>query len=203
MAECICCGKKLGLLNGSNLDDSLCSACYERYGGLHITLLVPSNNVEPYNKCYQKIRDIIEKEELSDDMKIELEQLYFDEIALKYKLGTGKSLVDVTQDMEIQREKREEEYQKAVEIENKKKTYAKSFNEFYEYDVVKIINEKGVVDDAKMMSILAEHSRNGWRLHTVYSNELGKNALAVLGFGTNTTVCEDVLIFERRIPELD
>lgn len=54
-----------------------------------------------------------------------------------------------------------------------------------------------------MMEILSEHAKNGWRLHTMYSNELGKNALMILGFGANATACEDVLIFERRIPDLD
>lgn len=54
-----------------------------------------------------------------------------------------------------------------------------------------------------MMKILSDHAKNGWKLHTMYSNELGKNALMILGFGTNSTACEDVLIFERRVQDLD
>ncbi len=37
----------------------------------------------------------------------------------------------------------------------------------------------------------------------MYSNELGKNALSLLGVGVNSTACEDVMIFERRIQNLD
>lgn len=33
----------------------------------------------------------------------------------------------------------------------------------------------------------------------VYSNELGKNALKVLGLVENSTACEDVLVFERKL----
>ncbi len=88
--------------------------------------------------------------------------------------------------------------------EIKHQNYAKSFNEFYEYDVVTIVNENhGRVDKEKMKKILAEYTKNGWKLHTIYSNELGKNAIAILGLGVNSTACEDVLIFERRIESLD
>jgi len=88
--------------------------------------------------------------------------------------------------------------------EIKHQQYAKSFNEFYEYDVVTILNENhGRVDKEKMKQVLYEYARNGWKLHTMYSNELGKNAIAILGLGVNATACEDVLIFERRIERLE
>lgn len=81
--------------------------------------------------------------------------------------------------------------------------YAKSFNEFFEYDVVTVINkDHGIIDKQEMMKILSDHAKNGWKLHTIYSNELGKNALSLLGFGVNSTASEDVLIFERRIPKI-
>lgn len=84
--------------------------------------------------------------------------------------------------------------------EIKHQQYAKSFKEFYEYDVVTILNENhGQINKEKMKQILSSYSKNGWKLHTMYSNELGKNAVAFLGLGVNATACEDVLIFERRI----
>ena len=99
------------------------------------------------------------------------------------------------------------EYQKlgrTVITEIKHQNFAKSFNEFYEYDVVTILNENhGQVNKIKMKQILSEYARNGWKLHTMYSNELGKNAIAILGLGVNSTACEDVLIFERRIEHLE
>ena len=70
----------------------------------------------------------------------------------------------------------------------------------YEYDVVTILNEDhGRIDTEKMRTVISQKSQQGWRLHTVYSNELGKNAISLLGLGVNTTACEDVLIFERLV----
>ncbi len=37
----------------------------------------------------------------------------------------------------------------------------------------------------------------GWRLITMYSNEIGKNSIA----GVNATMCEDIMIFERCIKQ--
>ena len=53
-----------------------------------------------------------------------------------------------------------------------------------------------------MTELINDHAKKGWKLHTVYSNELGKNALRILNIGVNTTACEDVLIFERRIKDI-
>lgn len=85
------------------------------------------------------------------------------------------------------------------QIENEKVNYAKSFNEYYEYDVVAIPNAgSGSVNIDGLENILHEYSSNGWRLHSIYSNELGKNAI----LGINSTASEDVLIFERRVEKL-
>lgn len=97
-----------------------------------------------------------------------------------------------------------EKQRQLEQLEIEKVNYAKSFNEFFEYDVVTVINENhGTIDKQEMMKILSEHAKKGWKLHTIYSNELGKNALSVLGLGVNSTASEDVLIFERRIPKID
>lgn len=62
-----------------------------------------------------------------------------------------------------------------------------SSGEYYEYDVVTSINKDGgLIDTYKIIEILT----------------LGVNALRVLGLGTNETVSEDVMIFERRIKEI-
>ena len=109
--------------------------------------------------------------------------------------------------MKVEEERQEKERQRILQEQEKERqhvSFAKSFNEFYEYDVVTIINENhGTVDKEKMMKILSDHAKNGWKLHTMYSNELGKNALSLMGFGVNATACEDVMIFERRVKELD
>lgn len=110
-------------------------------------------------------------------------------------VGLAKRKISGKTPAEIEQEKREKELQR--------QEFAKSFNEFYEYDVVTIINENhGRIDKEKMLHILSERAKQGWKLHTIYSNELGKNAISILGLGMNSTACEDVLIFERRVEKL-
>lgn len=109
-------------------------------------------------------------------------------------------VIDLVKRKEQKRRQEEAAERKKIEDEQKRQEFAKSFNEFYEYDVVTIINANhGAIDKEHMMKVLADHAAQGWKLHSVYSNELGKNALSVIGLGVNSTACEDVLIFERRV----
>lgn len=86
------------------------------------------------------------------------------------------------------------------QIEQDKQEYARAIIGLYEYDIVTILNKgHGRIDREQMMEILSSHARDGWKLHTIYSNELGKNAISLLGFNLNETACEDVLIFERKL----
>lgn len=101
----------------------------------------------------------------------------------------------------VQKEQRQRE--EIYEKEKRKAEYAKSFNEYYEYDVVTALNVDGRVNKQKMIDVLKDYSSKGWKLHTVYSNELGKEAIRILGFGVNTTVAEDVMVFERRIENFE
>lgn len=69
-------------------------------------------------------------------------------------------------------------------------------NPFYEYDFVVIPNNHdGSVDKEKILKIIKEHSLQGWRIVTMYSNEIGKNSIV----GVNATACEDIILFERCI----
>ncbi|MBP3594543.1 MAG: DUF4177 domain-containing protein [Lachnospiraceae bacterium] len=73
-------------------------------------------------------------------------------------------------------------------------------NPFYEYDYIVIQNNSdGSTNKEKIEQIIQKHALQGWRLVTMYSNEIGKNALAVSGIGANSTMCEDILLFERCI----
>lgn len=73
-------------------------------------------------------------------------------------------------------------------------------NPFYEYDYVVVPNKPdGSTDKESIKEILASHAMQGWKLVTMYSNEIGKNAITVGGVGGNVTICEDVLLFERCI----
>lgn len=73
-------------------------------------------------------------------------------------------------------------------------------NSFYEYDYIVVPNKAdGSANKETIKDIIESHAMQGWRLVTMYSNEIGKNAITVGGVGGNVTICEDVLVFERCI----
>ena len=191
--ECVNCGRKIGFVSGQHFDGLLCDKCYNEFGGMYLIYLDTESNPDKYLECYNKISSEVDKKAKPNVDREKIKHEFYKRIDSKYKVVAGYGLKE-----HLQKET------EAKEKELRHVNYAKSLNEFYEYDVVTIINEDhGTINKEKMMKILSEYARNGWKLHTIYSNELGKNALSILGFGANSTACEDVLIFERRIPELD
>ena len=87
--------------------------------------------------------------------------------------------------------------------EQSNKEFVNSLNEYYEYDVVTIVNKgNDRFNKKKMLSILSDYSKNGWKLHSMHSTQLGRNAVKALGLEINSPACEYVLIFERRINKI-
>ena len=68
----------------------------------------------------------------------------------------------------------------------------------YEYKVLSFIDAStGITDTADIEGQLNRLALEGWRVKCLCSNELGKNALAVLGVGVNGTVDQTVIVLER------
>lgn len=92
------------------------------------------------------------------------------------------------------------------EILEKQKQEQICKNPLFEYETV-IINDNtdGTVDEFKLQTTLREYSEGGWRLHTIFTNEIGKTTSAVsvgyIGGGINATIEQTVLIFERCIKQ--
>lgn len=197
---CINCGKKIGFMTGERCDGLLCDNCYIELGGMMLFNLEPENNPDIYIEYCNGIVNEIDKKANSNADIEKIKQAFYKQIDLRFNTAMGYGIEEYLKKIQDDIQKEAEAQEKEVKHIN----YAKSFKEFYEYDVVTIINENhGTIDKQEMMKILSEHAKKGWKLHTIYSNELGKNALGILGLGVNSTACEDVLIFERRIPELD
>lgn len=73
---------------------------------------------------------------------------------------------------------------------------------YYEYDVLSVSDDEyGNLDKVGLKNYLNKMGKQGWRLKAVTSNELGKTARHVgiggFGGGTNATIEETILIFER------
>lgn len=91
------------------------------------------------------------------------------------------------------------EYNEIAKIYNARLEQYKK-NPFYEYDYIVVPNQSdGSTDKERIKSIITSHAMQGWRLVTMYSNEIGKNTITVGGVGSNVTICEDILVFERCI----
>lgn len=91
------------------------------------------------------------------------------------------------------------EYSKIAKIYNERLEQYKR-NPFYEYDYIVVPNNSdGSTNKEYIKEIIYNHAMHGWRLITMYSNEIGKNAVALGGIGSNVTMCEDILVFERCI----
>lgn len=91
------------------------------------------------------------------------------------------------------------EYNRIAQMYNKRLEQYK-VNPFYEYDYIVIQNKSdGSTDKETIKNTIESHAMQGWKLITMYSNEIGKNTITVGGVGGNVTICEDILIFERCI----
>lgn len=93
------------------------------------------------------------------------------------------------------------EYNEIAKIYNERLEQYKK-NPFYEYDYIVVPNKSdGSTNKETIEDIIESHAIQGWRLVTMYSNEIGKNTIAIGGVGGNVTICEDILVFERCIKE--
>ncbi len=110
---------------------------------------------------------------------------------------------------EIKARREEKEREKENEIKNietfeKEKELQIKRNPLFEYKI-EIINdlETGEIDGRRMQYIVEKYSSEGWKLHKVFTNELGKTSttsrIAFLGMSVNATICQTILIFERCI----
>ena len=76
---------------------------------------------------------------------------------------------------------------------------------YYEYYVMSIVDDDGRVNVDKLNQRLNRLGKENWRLKCATTNELGKNVSSG-GFGgfsrgTNMTINETILIFERFVNE--
>ena len=104
---------------------------------------------------------------------------------------------------ELRRQKKEA--QKVADEARKTDLVRKvKMNDMYEYDVVILRDTStGSMDISKLRQVLDEHGREGWRLVNTFTNELGVNSSRTsaygVSYGTNATIDETILIFERCI----
>ncbi|MDE6529290.1 MAG: DUF4177 domain-containing protein [Lachnospiraceae bacterium] len=110
----------------------------------------------------------------------------------KRRVITGDKFSE-QRDQQIKEQNRKFEEAK---LKEEQKEIQLSKNPLFEYEVVNIHDlPTGESDDENIQKALNIRSQQGWRLHTIYTNEIGKNSIV----GINATINQTILIFERCI----
>ena len=79
-----------------------------------------------------------------------------------------------------------------------------AYTQQYEYIVDSITdNSDGSLNPSQVQALLFRYAKDGWRLHSVFRNELGRNSrqmgIGGISGGTNATIEQTILIFERSL----
>lgn len=107
-----------------------------------------------------------------------------------------------------ERESKRKEYEKNIrEREEQAKKEKLDFVQklpLYEYATEIIMdNRSGGINQSSLNYTLEKYAKEGWRLHTALTNEAGKNTSSIgyggVSVGTNATIDQTILIFERMI----
>lgn len=77
-------------------------------------------------------------------------------------------------------------------------------NPMYEYKIEIITdNSDGTISDSPVQASLNQYSLQGWKLHSIVVNEVGKSATSTmvgfLGLNVNATIDQTIMVFERCI----
>lgn len=69
----------------------------------------------------------------------------------------------------------------------------------YEY-AVEVIRDVGGATDVRLLSqVLERYGSRGYKVRSIFTNELGENSISYGGIGTNSTVDQVVVVFEKKI----
>lgn len=69
----------------------------------------------------------------------------------------------------------------------------------YEYKVITIQDIGGRTNTNSLRTALADYGNKGYKVVSIFTNELGKNSISVGGVGVNSTADEVVVVFEKPI----
>ena len=131
-----------------------------------------------------------------------------------FKLGKVLTQAEKDEKYRLQEEEkrlekeRKEQEEKEIERRRKERTEGREKqilkNANYEYTVSSITDRKdGSISIWSIEGLLDRYASDGWRLHSVFRNELGKNVSSAgiggVSSGSNATIEETIFIFERKM----
>lgn len=147
--------------------------------------------------CFNCNYDFISKKVSSKDLFKQRQEQNI--AAVKQKENQRIAIARAKAERQLIEEKQKADLHKTYQAASEATTMNKiQINDLYEYDVAVVFdNPTGGVNFQALCSELEKRAREGWRLVNTFTNELGVNAASIAGFGTNATIEETILIFER------
>ena len=209
MSICHYCNKKLGYFEFSSVvfpgsGHFACQSCHDLLIE-HVDEISSSTNDDQLIETYQKFCKELNSLNLASTDSILND---FNAYCQEKSKGRLDSLISQHNDY-LQYQKKKEAEERAEQERIRQRTELESaleeeriqsINPKYEYTTYYLYDSvTGAIDQTKLNSVLNEYSSKGWRLVSATTNELGKNALTLMGVNINSTVEVMVMIFERMI----
>lgn len=132
-------------------------------------------------------------------------QEYIDMAAKMFKSNDGvvvsetKTINEYHSEVDEIGEDEFDEYIKVKELEMLSKIVSNSSNMNFMSYAVESISDKidGSTDTNALKRCLIEYANKGWRVKTIFTNEIGKDAVSYGSVGVNSTIDQVVIVFER------
>lgn len=207
---CELCGKNIGIFGGYTCDIgtrsiAFCSKCSDSFFALkfdkNFTVYtfdsyLPEMRKHGYTESGIKtVREYCENKKAEDENRI---------VAQKEKEKAEIERLNAENEARLNREIHEREQMEIKHTAQMNVLKTMGHEGYYEYKVISLEDNSGLfnknsgrIDVGRMSEVLNELGMDGWHLVVAYSNELGKNAVAALGLGLNSSIDEHILIFER------
>lgn len=156
------------------------------------------------NMCWEcgKILD----EELADETAVVINNGSFSEVEVNRLLEEedNRKRIEMAEELKKKKDEMKKQREEALRQEQEATERAKKINDLYEYDVVKVQDTRdGRIDEQLIMLLLMRKAEAGWRLVNTITNEIGVNQSSTgyggISMGTNATIDETIMIFERCI----
>lgn len=183
MAKCCLCGNNIEIFSGVKFieQEKICDKCNARIN--KIKNLIESN-VKTIIATRKELIAFIEDGNMQPNVKEELKKI----MDVSYEFTSRYMASDYeSEKYEVYHPKKKEE---PVEIKY-------TPEQKYEYRVTTVSDSEflGKISVEDMEEMLTAYARKGWRLHTAFTNEKGKNSVV----GVNATINDTVFIFEREV----
>jgi hypothetical protein len=197
--NCFLCDKQMGFFDSSYVaaNDTVCEDCYYKYK--KVFNLAGDDEFEKELEEFKKMFANSENLDSAVQHLCKVHDAKYEETAEeRQKLKEQKEKEE--QERAEAKAAYEREQERLLQKKNEKieKLREQGLDGYYEYKVLNLNDDSsGGADCYRIQYWLDELGLDGWHLRCAYTNELGKNTTPGLLSTTNSTIDQNILIFER------